>query len=194
MNDKYRDLFENYFGKHIKLSEEALLYLDTHFKPKSYASREFLVEAGSVAKYFYLVVEGVQALYMITNKGEKAIAGFSYQGDQSGVFDSFITQKPSQLFLEALTPSVLIAISKPDFEELFNQFPEFYKWEACFLEQILFGRLTRETEMLTYSAKERFEAFMQRCPSELLKIPQKYLASYLNMQPETFSRLRAQRD
>ena len=147
-----------------------------------------------MAKYFYLVVEGVQAIYMITEKGEKAIAGFSYKGDQSGVFDSFITERPSKLFLEALTPSKLIAISKHDFDELFEEFPEFYKWEAKFLEQIVFGRLTRESEMLTYSAKERFDAFMKRCPPELLEIPQKYLASYLNMKPETFSRLRAQRD
>ena len=193
MNDKYRDLFENYFGKHIKVSEEALVYLSQHFHLRSYKTREFLVEGGSVAKYFYLVVEGVQALYMITDKGEKAIAGFSYQGDQSGVFDSFITQQPSKLFLEALTPSTLLAISKKDFDVLFDHFPEFYQWEARFLEQILFGRLSRETEMLTYSAKERFDAFMKRCPPALLEIPQKYLASYLNMKPETFSRLRAQK-
>lgn len=194
MNDQNRELFQKYFGKHIQLSEDALDQLSEYFKPRSYAPREFLVEAGAVAKYFYLVVEGVQAIYMITEKGEKAIAGFSYKGDQSGVFDSFVTQKPSKLFLEALTPSKLIAISKSDFDELFEQFPEFYKWEAKFLEQIVFGRLTRESEMLTYSAKERFDAFMKRCPPELLEIPQKYLASYLNMQPETFSRLRSQRD
>ena len=194
MNDNYRDLFKNYFGKYIQLSDEALQFLSTHFKPKDYNSRELLVEAGAVERYFYLVVEGVQALYMITDKGEKAIAGFSYQGEQSGVFDSFITQKPSKLFLEALTPSKLMAISRTDFGEMFGQFPEFYEWEAKFLEQILFGRLSRESELLTLTAKERFEAFMNRCPPALLAIPQKYLASYLNMKPETFSRMRALRE
>ncbi|MEM6738452.1 MAG: Crp/Fnr family transcriptional regulator, partial [Bacteroidota bacterium] len=122
------------------------------------------------------------------------IAGFSYRGEQSGVFDSFVTQKSSALFLEALTSSTLLAISRTDFKQLFEQFPEFYKWEARFLEQILIGRFSREKEMLTYNAKERFDAFMERCPKELLDIPQKHLASYLNMKPETFSRLRALRD
>ena len=178
----------------MTLSEEVLQALFSYFEPKEYHARELLVEGGSIAKYFYLVEEGVQALYMITDKGEKAIAGFSYQGEQSGVFDSFISQKPSTLFLEALTPSRLIAITKSDFDQLFEAFPEFYKWEAKFLEKILFGRLSRETEMLTFSAKERFDAFMKRCPPELLQIPQKYLASYLNMKPETFSRLRALKD
>lgn len=191
--DDHRPLIKNYFGKHIDVSDEALDYLSEHFKPKKHEPRELIVEAGSVAKYFYLVVEGVQAIYLITEKGEKAIAGFSYNGDQSGVFDSYITQKPSTLFLEAPTPSHLIALSKDSFDILFQQFPEFYQWEAKFLEQVLFGRMYRETEMLTHSAKERFDAFTKRCPPELLEIPQKYLASYLNMKPETFSRLRAQR-
>ena len=194
MNDNYRNLFENYFGKYIKLSEPALQFLSSHFHPRSYRARELLVEAGSVAKYFYLVNQGVQAIYMITDKGEKAIAGFSYEGEQSGVFDSYITQQPSKLFLEALTASQLLAINKKDFDHLFTQFPEFYEWEAKFLEQILFGRLARESEILTMTAKERFDAFMKRCPSELLAIPQKYLASYLNMKPETFSRLRSLRN
>ena len=194
MNDKHWDLFQNYFGKYITLSVEALQFLSEHFHPRHYQNRELLVEAGSVANYFYLVEEGVQAIYMITDKGEKAIAGFSYQGEQSGVFDSFITQRPSKLFLEALTPSKLLAINKKDFDLLFAQFPEFYQWEAKFLEQILFGRLTRESELLTMTAKERFDAFTKRCPPELLNIPQKYLASYLNMKPETFSRLRGLRE
>ena len=43
-------------------------------------------------------------------------------------------------------------------------------------------------------SKEKYDAFISRCPKELLVIPQKYLASYLGMTPETFSRLRAQRN
>ncbi|MEM8939364.1 MAG: Crp/Fnr family transcriptional regulator [Bacteroidota bacterium] len=194
MDRKPEKLFQNYFGKHIHVSSRALQFLSNHFYEKRYQAREIIVEAGTVEKYFYLVLEGVQALYTITERGEKSIAGFSYRGEQSGVFDSFVTQKSSALFLEALTSSTLLAISRTDFKQLFEQFPEFYKWEARFLEQILIGRFSREKEMLTYNAKERFDAFMERCPKELLDIPQKHLASYLNMKPETFSRLRALRD
>ena len=88
----------------------------------------------------------------------------------------------------------MLAISYGDFEEMFKRFPELLKWRANFAENILFGRLSREVEIMTLSAKDRFDAFVKRCPPELLQIPQKYLASYLNMKPETFSRLRAIRD
>ncbi len=46
-------------------------------------------------------------------------------------------------------------------------------------------------EYRVLNSKERYISFMKRCPDELRIIPQKYLASYLNMKPETFSRLRA---
>ncbi len=169
-------------------------FLHLHFTKKEYAAREMIVESGGLAKYFYFVLSGVQALYLLNEKGEKVIFGFSFNGSVSGAFDSFIKQEPSHFFLEALTPSVMFGITKQKFDELFELFPEFYRWRAQFFEDILLGRISREVELTTFSAKERFDAFIKRCPPELLDIPQKYLASYLNMKPETFSRLRALRD
>lgn len=161
------------------------------WKPISFKQNEIITEAGSLEKYFYVVLEGVQAIYLLNQKGEKVVLGFSYSGSPSGVFDSFIHQKPSDTFLEALKPSKLLAISRTDYLSLFENFKGFHQWAHLFFQEILFGRLYREVELLTLSAKERYIAFMQRCPEELKVIPQKYLASYLNMKPETFSRLRA---
>lgn len=169
-------------------------YLEGKFVVKEYAARELIVEGGGSARYFYLVVSGVQMLYFISGAGEKVVLGFSFAGNISGAYDAFVTQRPSKLFLEALTPSEMLAIHRTDFEELFIRFPELFEWRALNIESLLFGRLSREVEMMTNTAKERFDAFVARCPPELLQIPQKYLASYLNMTPETFSRLRAQRD
>ena len=186
-----KQLFESVFGQYITLSNEAVEFLQNHFIQKAYAAREMIVESGGYARYFYFVLSGVQAIYLLNEKGEKVIFGFSFKGSPSGAFDSFIRQEPSNFFLEALTSSTMIGITKSDFDLLFKKFPEFYRWRAHFMEDILLGRISREVELSTFSAKKRFDAFTKRCPPELLEIPQKYLASYLNMTPETFSRLRA---
>jgi CRP-like cAMP-binding protein len=190
---QYQYLFQANFGKVVSISDEAMQYFDATFKERSYSSRELIVEAGNVEQYFYLVVSGVQTIYLIDRKGEKVVLGFSFDGSVSGVYDSFLSEKPSQLFLEALTPSKMIRMHKQDFDQLFELFPEFLKWRINFIENIFFGRAKREIEFLTLSAKERFDIFMKRCPPQLLNIPQKYLASYLNMKPETFSRMRAKK-
>ncbi|MEQ8905426.1 Crp/Fnr family transcriptional regulator [Ekhidna sp.] len=194
MNPERKQLLDSAFGNYVNISDGAYSYLEAHFHEKKYAAREIIVESGGQAKYFYLVISGVQAIYIINQKGEKVVLGFSFSGNISGIYDSFLSRKPSSLFLEAITPSKMIGINRRDYIELFGRFPEFYEWRTHFIEQILFGRISREVELMTLPAKERFDAFVKRCPQELLDIPQKYLASYLNMKPETFSRLRALRD
>lgn len=160
------------------------------WKEHTFTQNELITEAGAVERNFYVVLEGVQAIYLLNQKGDKVVLGFSYTGSPSGVFDSFIRQEPADTFLEALKPSKLLGISQNDYLSLFETFPDFHRWGHLFFQEILFGRLYREVELLTLSAEERYVAFMQRCPEELKVIPQKYLASYLNMKPETYSRLR----
>jgi len=149
-----------------------------------------ITEAERTERYLYFVVEGVQALYLIDQKGEKIVLGFTFQNELSGVYDSFLLQQPAQFFLEALTPSRLLGLPFKDHQRLFDQYPSFNIWGRRFAERVLIGRTKREVELLTLTAEERYIRFMRRCPPELLQIPQKYLAAYLNMTPETFSRLR----
>ena len=164
--------------------------LSQQWKLMEYDRHSLITEAGRQERYFYFVLEGVQALTLIDQKGEKVVLGFSFNDEFSGVFDSFLTQQPAQFFLEALTPSRMLAITFDDYKQLFADHPSFNVWARLFFQRILIGRVKREVELLTLTAEERYIRFLHRCPPELQVIPQKYLASYLNMTPETFSRLR----
>jgi CRP-like cAMP-binding protein len=65
------------------------------------------------------------------------------------------------------------------------------RWGRLILEEVVQGRATREIELLTLSAEERYRRLLQRSPHLLQLVLQKDIASYLRMTPETFSRLRA---
>ena len=190
MDDAVYAQLKRFFPQVSFTSEE-----ETHFRSlwveRSFNQYDLITEAGAIERYFYFVLEGVQAIYILNEKGEKIVLGFSYSGSPSGAFDSFIKRTASDTFLEALKPSKMLAISYEDYQSLFEKNPAFYVWGHQFFQNILFGRLSREVEILTLTAEQRYIAFMQRCPDELKVIPQKYLASYLNMKPETFSRLRS---
>ncbi len=175
----------------IEISGVVENYFRENWQTVSFKKNEFLTEAGNYEKYLYFVLDGVQALYLIDSRGEKVVLGFSYRGNISGVYDSLALGEPSSYFLEALTDSTLLRIERGRFLNLFDQFPEFDRWGRIFIGMIAYGRGKREVELLTKTAEERFRSFMSRFPQELSTIPQKYLASYLNMKPETFSRLRA---
>ncbi len=190
METDHRLLLQQLFGE-VQLPEGEFPDFAGGWKLRQFSKKSLITEAGTVERYFYVVVDGVQAIYIIDRRGEKRMLGFSYRGNFSGVYDSFLRQAPAAYFLEALTDSSLLALPYAGFRELFERYPSFERWGRLFHQEILIGRLQREVELLTLSARERYVRFMRRCPPELLAIPQKYLASYLNMTPETFSRLRA---
>lgn len=179
------------FFSNLDLSKDEEQHFTSLWTLKSFDQYDIITEAESIERNFYIVLEGVQAIYVLNEKGEKVVLGFSYIGSPSGVFDSFVKGEPSKIFLEALKPSKLLALCKQDYDKMFKNHFSFYKWGHLFFQDVLFGRLSREVELLTLTAEKRYVAFMKRCPEELKVIPQKYLASYLNMKPETFSRLRA---
>lgn len=162
-----------------------------YWEEVSFDKGDFITEFGKVERYFYVVLEGVQAIYILTIHGDKKVIGFSFGGSFSGVYDSFLQEDASHYFVEALTPSRMVRMRKDQYDSLFDLYPEFEKWGRIVHQQLFIGRVKREIELTTMSAKERFDAFMARCPEPLKLIPQKYIASYLNMTPETFSRLRA---
>lgn len=193
IENSYVPLIKSFFGNPKELSDEVVIFLTERMVEKRFEARQFLLESGRTERFFYIVRSGVQCMYLIDKNGDKVVIGFSFDGSPSGIYDSFINESPSSLFLEALTPSVLIGLDKSSFDELFLSFPELSFWKAQFFESILLGRISREVEILTNTAKERYDAFLARCPEPLKQIPQKYIASYLNMKPETFSRLRALR-
>jgi len=155
-----------------------------------YSKGSFITEAGRVERYFYIVLEGVQAIYILTPSGDKKVIGFSFDGSFSGIYDSFLQNTGSHYFLEALTDSRMLRMNKEQYDSLFEKYPEFNEWGRIVHQQLLIGRVQREVELITMDAKQRFDVFMERCPEKLLTVPQKYLASYLNMTPETFSRMR----
>lgn len=158
----------------------------------SFKKHELITEYGKKEAFFYIVINGVQAIQLMSADGEEKVLGFSYDGSFSGVYDSFLQESISSYNLVALTNSKLLRVRKKDYDSWFEQYPEFDRWGRIAHQNLLMGRVQREVELISLSAKERFEKFMERCPDPLKLIPQKYLASYLNMTPETFSRLRAQ--
>jgi len=183
--DRLQDSF-----KEVNFNPELAASFRALWVEKKHPKGTWITEAGETERYFYYVLEGLQSIYYINQKGDRVILGFSYGGDYSGAYESFLMQEASELFIEALLPSRMLAINYKDYQSLFQLSPDFDRWSRIFLERILIGRGKREIELVTLTAQERYVKFMRRCPDILLQIPQKYLASYLNMSPETFSRFR----
>ncbi|WP_291919972.1 Crp/Fnr family transcriptional regulator [Chitinophaga sp.] len=156
--------------------------------PVQYKRKEVLTVAGEVEKYLYFVITGVQRIFSLDDDKEATLL-FSYTGSFSGVMDSFQLQRPSPWYLETLTQSELLRMNYADFNRLTLEFPLIERLVRIGTVGALSGVLERHRELLSFTAEQKFRKLLTRSPQVLQLIPHKYLASYLGLDPATFSKL-----
>ena len=153
---------------------------------------DHMTKIGVVEDFFYYVHEGVLRGYAIKDGVEYSV-GFTYHGDFSGAFDSFLDRSPSWFGLHALTDCTLLRISYNDLMKLFDESHAAERWGRIFISEMLIRMAKRQLELRSYSAEERLLRLQKSSPQIFQLIPLKYLASYLGMTPETLSRLRGRK-
>ncbi len=151
---------------------------------------EFLVQPGQIENHLYFVQKGAMRLFF-TYDAEEVCVGFAYPNTLICDYPSFIKQNPSVYFTQALEKCELLGIHRKDFYDCLSAFRELETCWRALTEEALLGKIQREVEMLAYTPLERFERLMARSPHLFQHVPQKYIASYLRMKPETLSRLKA---
>ena len=152
--------------------------------------KTMLTTAGEREDYLYFVLEGIQRVFYLTDDGAKeATLVFTYAPSLSGVADSFLGRHPSHFYLETLTPSRFLRIAHAAFLEQCLCYPEMNRLALALAASAFEGVLLRQAELQTATAEAKFRALLRRSPHLLNLIPHKHLASYLGIDPATFSRL-----
>lgn len=159
------------------------------WQPYDCKRKTVLTAAGETERHIYVVLEGIQRAFYLSETGREATIVFTYPCSFSGVADSFLTQTPSTVFFETLTTSKFLRASYAQLEELQQRFPLIRQWVLTLTAHALKGALQRQAELLCYSAEEKFRILLNRSPHLLQLIPHKYIASYLGLDPATFSKL-----
>jgi CRP-like cAMP-binding protein len=150
---------------------------------------DFLDRPGQIEDKLFYVREGTMRLYY-PNDAEEICVGFAYANTLICSYPSFISQRPSAYYIQALSNTTLVAISRADFYQLLDSTPTLERCWRLLQEQALLGKIERETELLTFTPEERYRRLWERSPHIFQLIPRKYIASYLRMTPETLSRIR----
>ncbi|MBL7742692.1 MAG: Crp/Fnr family transcriptional regulator [Chitinophagaceae bacterium] len=148
-----------------------------------------LTAAGETERHLYFVLEGVQRAFYIGEDQQEATIVFTYPPSFSGVADSFLTQTPTLFFFETLTASKFLRTTYKQVEILMNEYPAIQKLILKTTAFALKGVLARQVELQCYTAEEKFRTLLKRSPHLLQIIPHKYLASYVGIDPTTFSKL-----
>jgi CRP-like cAMP-binding protein len=150
---------------------------------------DYLVESGQVDSRIYLVLDGSLHTFIWQNNSELSIR-FGYSGNLIAALDSFITETPTQLNIQALKQTTLSSLSKTTFMDFIHSNTERLDLWMQLQQLFILQMMQREQDLLTSSPAERYQRVRQRSPELFQEIPNKYIASYLRMTPETLSRIK----
>lgn len=150
---------------------------------------EFLTKAGKKDTHIYLVLSGTLRIF-VTEGIEEQVIRFGYQNNLIAALDSFLTEKPTDFYIQAIKKTTLKAISKKDFMAFIQSSEENTQTWFLILESFVLQQMERERDLLTTSPVERYNRVLKRSPQLFQEIPSKHIASYLRMTPETLSRIK----
>lgn len=180
---------KSYLDKYISLTgdDEALL-LDI-VQLRNYDKKVHLISEGEVEEYFNFIVKGLARKYFVSGD-EEIITQIAKEGEVICSSVSFFTGAPSEYYVETIEPTTFVSISKENIEKLYSVDRKWQRMGRLIITDLFLQKELWELERLRYSIQERFVKFLQDNPDLFQRVPQKYLASYLHIQPETFSRLK----
>jgi len=182
------EVLKNFLNNIYPINTEEMSDFLAAWKTISYSKGEIISREGEVENYFYFIEEGIQKAYY-NKDGKEHVIAFTFPPSFTCIPESFLTQKPSFYFLEAITNSRMLRISHSKIEEFAQNSHNIEKLLRKSHERVLAGLVVRYHQILAYPMEDRFTAFVKRSPHLLNQIPHKDLASYLGMDPTNFSKL-----
>ena len=186
-----RDVARELARRYSTMTHDELDVLESILVPMKFQKGELILKEGEVCHYIYWVVKGLVRQFYYTNDKELT----EYMAVENTIcmsIESLFREEPSHQQMQALEPTIIFAIPKDRLEHeavrntnlqmLYRKILE----ESLILSQI-------HADMLRFeSAQERYAKLVKRSPQLVMRGPLVYIASYLQMTPETLSRVRTQ--
>ncbi len=177
-------------SRHSLLSREQLHALAAILECRKYKKGERILDENDVCTCLRYIEKGMtrQFYYKYDKDLTEHIA---YEGGIVVCLESYLKTEPTRLMIETLEPTVLWEIPKDKIEKLSLEDAELGVWYRKVFEESLIESQIKADTLRFEPAHERYLKLMQMHPEILKRAPLVYIASLLQMSPETLSRVRS---
>jgi CRP/FNR family transcriptional regulator, anaerobic regulatory protein len=182
-------MFEKMFHT-FRLPVEASLMSNLKTETKTFSKAEIITHQGEVENYIYLIKKGAVLIGTFQEQKE-AILDFWFEGDYFSSYMSFLTRKPSQVYIETLDPSLVERIDYGQMQSLYGQSATANTLGRLIAESLYVHKTQRELDLLTKTAEQRYRDLLEKDNAIIEQVPVNKIARYLGIHPESLSRIRA---
>ena len=189
MDNNPKDIAREISRLYCPLSAQGIETLASILLPLKFQKGDTIMAEGTICSALYYVQNGMVRQYYYKNSKD-VTEHFSFEGRIVFCIDSFLKQEPSRLIVEALENSVLYAIPYNKLQRLVTEDPEISRLYRKILEHVAISSQEHADSQRFESAIERYERLLREKPEIVLRAPLVHIASFLQMMPETLSRVR----
>ena len=182
--------FIGFLNKFIPLTQEEY---DTLILPcitkRQFEKKSIITHAGEIENYMNFVEKGLVRKYY-KRENDEINTQISYEGHIIHAQESFHSRTPSEYTIETIEPCEFSSITFECLEKIYSSSEKMQQLGRLVITATMVLKDKWQSQLVKLSPRERFINFVTKHPELMQRVPQKYLASYLNIKPETFSRFK----
>lgn len=190
LNNTTRDIARELARKYSTMTHDELDILESVLVPMKFAKGEIILKEGDVCEHIYYVERGLTRQFYFKN-GKELTEHIGVEHSIVMCIESLFKEKPTYLQLEALEPTLVYAMPKHRLEEVALHNVNIQMLYRKILEESLIISQVHADMLRFETAQDRYLKLCKQSPQVVLRAPLVYVASYLQMTPETLSRVRA---
>ena len=181
----------NFIKKNIDIEDKDLKVVLSYFKPIKKSKNEILLSNGKNSQVSYFVKKGCLRIFYIDEEGKDITRYIAFENQFATELVSFITNEPAQENIEVIEKSELLYITHDDFRTLIKTIPKWKDFYNIYLEKAYVNSSKRLISFTTLDASERYKQLFKINPNIVRRLPNKIVASYINISQETLSRIKS---
>ena len=182
--------FIDLFLKKAEFTEDEFTLLLSYFRREYIPRKFFYIKAGQVCRQRAYINKGSTRTFTMDEKGGEHILFFAFEDWWIGDLESYYHQQPASLNIQAMEDTELLVLPKSDLEKLSIEIPKLKKMFEQKEQRSSFANMRRLQEVKSLSPEERYLNLIQKHPQIFQRIPLQYIAMYLDIEPQSLSRMR----
>jgi CRP-like cAMP-binding protein len=189
---KIKTQFNTYLAQYIALEEPEMAQFFNALTLKKYAKNDVLLQQGIVCKYQFFILKGIVVASETDDEGNEHVIQIGVENSWIGDLASYSHLTKSTRLIKALKDCDVLMLSKEHFDLLLVQIPILEKLFRILFQNAYIAQTNRVSMMLNTDVKTRFELFKKQNPHLIGRVEWRIIASFLDMAPETLSRIKNQ--
>ncbi len=170
-----KEQFKQFLNLHIQLSETEFRAIEDFMSEKKLRKKDHLVRATNICKELVFFTKGYFRFYYFSKSGDEITSDFYFGPGIVTSYTSFITDTPSNTYVQAMEDMKVLVINKLNLEKLYSRYHKIDRIGRLIAEKVAIYYEQHLLSILNQTAEERYINLLNNNPLFIQRIPLQYI-------------------